>query len=47
MRKDAVVHLSSEGLEKWLKETQNLTIIEGHARLFLRSGVSMRCVPNS
>ena len=32
MRKDAVVRLSSEGLEKWLKNTQNLTVIEGHAR---------------
>ena len=32
MRKDAVVRQSSEGLEKWLKETQNLTVIEGHAR---------------
>jgi pyruvate/2-oxoglutarate dehydrogenase complex dihydrolipoamide dehydrogenase (E3) component len=32
MRKDAVVRQSSEGLEKWLKTTQNLTVIEGHAR---------------
>src|SRR4029453_9318755 len=32
MRKDAVVRQSSEGLEKWLKNTQNLTVIEGHAR---------------
>src|SRR5437899_4756843 len=32
MRKDAVVRQSSEGLEKWLKTTQNLTIYEGHAR---------------
>src|SRR4026209_398443 len=31
-RKDAVVRHSSEGLEKWLRDTQNLTIIEGHAR---------------
>src|SRR5215475_1855427 len=31
-RKDAVVRQSSEGLEKWLKGTQNLTVIEGHAR---------------
>jgi pyruvate/2-oxoglutarate dehydrogenase complex dihydrolipoamide dehydrogenase (E3) component len=31
-RKDAVVRQSSEGLEKWLKTTQNLTVIEGHAR---------------
>ena len=32
MRKDAVVRQSSEGLEKWLRGTQNLTVIEGHAR---------------
>jgi len=32
MRKDAVVRQSSEGLEKWLKNTQNLTVYEGHAR---------------
>src|SRR2546423_11487191 len=31
-RKDAVVRQSSEGLEKWLRNTQNLTVIEGHAR---------------
>jgi len=31
-RKDAVVHLSNEGVEKWLKSTQNLTVYEGHAR---------------
>src|SRR5213079_950745 len=31
-RKDAVVRLSSEGLEKWLRDTLNLTVIEGHAR---------------
>jgi pyruvate/2-oxoglutarate dehydrogenase complex dihydrolipoamide dehydrogenase (E3) component len=32
IRKDAVVRQSSEGLEKWLRNTQNLTIYEGHAR---------------
>src|SRR5881296_2250676 len=32
MRKDAVVRQSSEGLEKWLKNTRNLTVYEGHAR---------------
>jgi pyruvate/2-oxoglutarate dehydrogenase complex dihydrolipoamide dehydrogenase (E3) component len=32
MRKDAVVRQSSEGLEKWLRNTQNLTVYEGHAR---------------
>ena len=31
-RKDAVVRQSSEGLEKWLRDTKNLTVIEGHAR---------------
>src|SRR5947207_5512703 len=31
-RKDAVVHQSNEGLEKWLKSTGNLTGYEGHAR---------------
>lgn len=30
-RKDAVVRASSEGLTKWLKSTQNLTVYEGHA----------------
>ena len=32
MRKDSVVRHSSEGLEKWLRNTQNLTVIEGQAR---------------
>jgi pyruvate/2-oxoglutarate dehydrogenase complex dihydrolipoamide dehydrogenase (E3) component len=31
-RKDAVVRQSSEGLEEWLKNAQNLTVIKGHAR---------------
>src|SRR5207244_9840551 len=31
-RKDAVVRLSSEGLEKWLRNTRNLTVYEDHAR---------------
>src|SRR5437016_10805620 len=31
-RKDAVVRRSSEGLQKWLRDRQNLTVIEGHAR---------------
>jgi len=31
-RKDALVRQSSEGVKKWLKTTQNLTVIEGHAR---------------
>jgi class 3 adenylate cyclase len=32
IRKDAVVRRSSDGVEKWLKSTQNLTVYEGHAR---------------
>ena len=32
MRKDALVRRSSEGVEKWLKNTQNLAVYEGHAR---------------
>ncbi|PYK22742.1 MAG: FAD-containing oxidoreductase [Verrucomicrobia bacterium] len=32
MRKDAVVRQSSQGLEKRLRDTQNLTIYKGHAR---------------
>ncbi|MBI4206943.1 MAG: FAD-containing oxidoreductase [Betaproteobacteria bacterium] len=31
-RKDAVVRPSNEGVAKWLKETPNLTVYEGHAR---------------
>jgi len=31
-RKDAVVRQSSDGLQKWLRNTQNLTVIKGHAR---------------
>src|SRR4030095_9807866 len=31
-RKDAVVRQSSEGLEKWLRNTQKLTVCEGRAR---------------
>ncbi len=30
-RKDAVVRRSYEGLERWLKSTENLTVYEGHA----------------
>lgn len=32
-RKDAVVRQSNEGLAKWLRNTPNLTVLEGHARL--------------
>jgi pyruvate/2-oxoglutarate dehydrogenase complex dihydrolipoamide dehydrogenase (E3) component len=31
-RKDAVVRRSNEGVEKWLKSTQKLTVYEDHAR---------------
>jgi pyruvate/2-oxoglutarate dehydrogenase complex dihydrolipoamide dehydrogenase (E3) component len=31
-RKDAVVRRSNEGVEKWLKGTENLTVYKGHAR---------------
>jgi pyruvate/2-oxoglutarate dehydrogenase complex dihydrolipoamide dehydrogenase (E3) component len=31
-RKDAVVHRSNDGVEKWLKSTENLAVYEGHAR---------------
>ena len=31
-RKDAIVRRSNEGVEKWLKSTENLTVYEGHAR---------------
>ena len=31
-RKDAVVRRSNEGVEKWLKSTENLIVYEGHAR---------------
>lgn len=31
-RKDKLVKNSTEGVEKWLKGTENLTVIEGHAR---------------
>jgi pyruvate/2-oxoglutarate dehydrogenase complex dihydrolipoamide dehydrogenase (E3) component len=31
-RKDEVVRASNEGVERWLKRTENLTVYEGHAR---------------
>src|SRR6185437_10399743 len=31
-RKDALVRQSSEGVKNWLKNTRNLTVIEGQAR---------------
>ena len=32
-RKDAVVHRSNEGVQKWLKSTDNVTVYQGHAHL--------------
>jgi pyruvate/2-oxoglutarate dehydrogenase complex dihydrolipoamide dehydrogenase (E3) component len=32
-RKDSVVQQSNEGVIKWLRNTPNLTVLEGHARL--------------
>ena len=32
-RKDAIVRRSNEGVEKWLRGTENLTVYQGHARL--------------
>lgn len=31
-RKDGIVRQSNEGVESWLKGTQNLTVLQGHAR---------------
>src|SRR5512138_3055313 len=31
-RKDAVVRRSNEGVEKWLKDTANVTVVKGHGR---------------
>ncbi|MDZ7691935.1 MAG: FAD-dependent oxidoreductase [Balneolaceae bacterium] len=31
-RKDAIVKQSTEGVEEWLKSTENLTVFEEHAR---------------
>jgi pyruvate/2-oxoglutarate dehydrogenase complex dihydrolipoamide dehydrogenase (E3) component len=31
-RKDAIVQESTEGVENWLKNTENLFVYEGHAR---------------
>lgn len=31
-REDTAVRRSSEGVEQWLKNTQNLTVYAGHAR---------------
>jgi pyruvate/2-oxoglutarate dehydrogenase complex dihydrolipoamide dehydrogenase (E3) component len=38
-RKDGVVRLSSEGLEKWLKNTPNVKVYQGHARFEDRNRV--------
>jgi len=31
-RKDAIVSKSNKGVENWMKNTENLTVFEGHAR---------------
>ena len=31
-RRDEVVRLSNEGIEKWMKDTPNITVFEGHGR---------------
>lgn len=31
-RKDAIVHQSNSGVENWMKNTENITVFEGHAR---------------
>ena len=31
-RKDAIVNQSNSGVERWMKNTENLTVFEGHAR---------------
>lgn len=38
-RKDAVVRQSNEGVTKWLKTMENLTVFEGHGRLESASSV--------
>jgi pyruvate/2-oxoglutarate dehydrogenase complex dihydrolipoamide dehydrogenase (E3) component len=38
-RKDGVVRQSNEGLVKWLRNTQNLTVYEGHARFAERNQI--------
>ena len=40
-RKDGVVRRSNEGVEKWLKETANLTVYEGHGRFVADHRVSV------
>ena len=39
-RKDAVVRRSSGGVENWLKNTENVTVYEGHARASRRPTAS-------
>lgn len=43
-RKDAVVKQSSEGVITWLKDTPNLTVIEGHGRFESAHAVSVNGV---
>jgi len=42
MRKDAGSPSQQRGVEKWLKNTQNLTVYEGHARFAGRASGSCR-----
>ena len=40
-RMQAVVGKSSAGVEKWLRGTKGITVLEGHARFFSHSGVQV------
>ncbi len=40
-RKDKIVDQSTSGVEKWMKGTKNLTVIEGHARFESSNTVSV------
>ena len=40
-RKDAVVEKSNNGVESWLKNTKNLSVIEGHARFVAPHAVTV------
>src|SRR5438093_3406612 len=46
-RKDAVVRRSNEGVEKWLKTTENQTVYEGHARICGAHSVRSGAVPHA
>jgi len=40
-RKNTIVRESTQGVESWLKKTENLTVIEGHARFLNRNTVAV------